>query len=213
VVKAFSHLPLLLNKTLNQQLSERWLIQSQAASEQQTGVRDLLADLRIEHLSWSGLPQPNAFDELFVSSSILKQLDRFWQRNIEPEWRRRHALFQSDQIRFKQLQKKDAEFGLRGESALRYVKLAPNFLDLTDTISVYHNIYSNNRDDAKVCFAAGLSLLRAGAIEEGSSALQRAAELDSSLARRARTLIKEHRRAWVNDDRLKHRTIMQGVCA
>jgi hypothetical protein len=213
VVKAFSHLPLLLDKTLNQQLAERWLVQSQAVSEQQTGVRDLLADLRIEHLSWSGLPKPNAFDDLLESNNILKQLDRFWQRNIEPEWRRRHVLFQNDQIRFKQLHKRDAEFGLHGESALRYIKLAPDFLDLDDTISAYHNVYSNNRDDAKVCYAAGLALLRAGANEEGSSALLRAAELEPSLARRARTLITEHRQAWVNDGQSNHRSIMQGVCA
>lgn len=214
VVKAFSHLPLLLDKTLNQPLAERWLMQSQGASEQrQTGVRDLLADLRIEHLRWSGLPHPNAFDDLSVSSKFLKQLDTFWQRDIEPEWRRRHAQFQNDQARFRQLQKQAAKNGLRGGSALRYIKLAPHFLEIPDTVSVYHTAYSNNRDDAKVCFAAGLALLRAGATEEGSSALQRAAELEPSLARRARALIDKHRQAWVTEDDYNQNTLRQEICA
>jgi hypothetical protein len=214
VVKAFSHLPLLLNKTLNQQLAERWLMQSQAPSEQQqTGVRDLLADLRIDHLCWSGLPHQNAFDDLFETNSVLKDLDALWQQDIEPEWRRRHAHFQSDQIRFRQLQKQAAKNGLRGESALRYLKLAPHFLEMSATLSLYHKVYNNNRDDAKVCFAAGLALLRAGANEEGSNALKRAATLEPSLAKRAQALIKEHRRAWVTEDDISQEAPMQGACA
>lgn len=214
VVKAFSHLPLLLDKTLNRALAERWLMQAQTAGEQQqTGVRDLLAELRIDQLSWSGLPQPNVFDELFTSSHILKQLDTFWQRDVEPEWRRRHALFQNDQLRFRQLQKRAAESGLRGESALRYIKLAPHFLELADTLSVYRDVFNNNRDDARVCFAAGLAQLRAGAIAEGSSALQRAGELDPALARRARSLISEHRQARLSEEIGGGAVPSQGICA
>jgi len=213
LVKAFSHLPLLLDKTLNQALAERWLMQSQTAGEPQTGIRDLLADLRIDHLRWSGLPQPSAFDDLFESNNILKQLDTFWQRTIEPEWRQRHAQFQNNQMRFRQLQKRAAESSLRGESALRYIKLAPHFMKLTDTLSLYHKVYSDNRDDAKVCFAAGLALLRSGANEEGCSAMQRAAELEPNLARRARALIKEYRQAWVTKDSQNQEALMQEICA
>jgi len=201
VVKAFSHLPLLLDKTLNRQLAKRWLIQAQTAGEQhKTGVRDLLAEFRIEHLRWTGRAHPSAFEALFKSATILKQLDQFWQRDIEPEWRRRHARFQNDRIRFTQLEKRAAsEDGLRAESALRYIRLVPHFLEMPETLSRYSNVYNNNRDDPKVCFAAGLALLRAGATDEGRHAVERAADLEPGLAKRVKAIIKEHHQAaWAS---------------
>lgn len=214
VVKAFSHLPLLLEKTLNPSLAERWLTQAQAAGEaSQSGIRDLLAELRLDHLSWSGLPDPNTFSALFKSATVLKQLDTSWQEDIEPEWRRRHARYQDDQRRFEQLQKRAEENGLRDESALRYLNLSARFLKPADALAACRSVYSTNRDDPRICFAAGLSMLRAGAGQDGTRALQRAAELDPSLAKRAHALINEHRQAWVHADAQDSSAHVQGICA
>ncbi len=214
VVKAFSHLPLLLVKTLNRQVAERWLVQAQTAGDRhELGVRDLLAELKLEHLQWSGLPTPNAFCIMFTSTAVLKQLDQLWQQDIEPEWRRRHARFQNDRSRFAQLQRRAAAGELRAESALRYIKLAARFLDKTDGLAGYRGVYATNRDDAKVCFAAGLALLRAGAGEEGSQALVRAAELEPSLATRAQALIVEHWQKWIHEGSFRDSADVREICA
>jgi hypothetical protein len=214
VVKAFSHLPLLLVKTLNRQVAERWLVQAQTAGDRhELGVRDLLAELKLEHLQWSGLPTPNAFCVMFKSTGVLKQLDQLWQQDIEPEWRRRHARFQNDRSRFEQLQRRATAGELRGESALRYIKLAPRFLDKTDALVGYRAVYATNRDDAKVCFAAGLALLRAGTGQEGSQALLRAADLEPSLVKRTHALIDEHRQKWIHEDRFTASAVVRDICA
>ena len=214
VVKAFSHLPLLLGKTLNRQVAERWLLEAQTASDRhQSGVRDLLAELRLDHLRWSGLPTPNAFCVLFKSTGVLKQLDQLWQQDIEPEWRRRHARFQNDRSRFEQLQRRAAQGELRGESALRYTRLAPRFLEKADALAGYRGVYATNHDDYRVCFAAGLALLRGGAGEEGSRALLRAAELEPSLAKRAQALIDEHRQEWIHQESFNSKTNVREICA
>lgn len=213
-VKAFSHLPLLLEKTLNPTLAERWLLQAQTAGEaSQSGIRDLLAELRLDHLKWAGLPEPNAFSALFKSATVLKQLDTCWQQDIEPEWRRRHARFQEEQARFQQLQKRADENGLRDESALRYIKLSTRFMKPADALNACRQVYRTNRDDPRVCFAAGLALLRAGSGQEGTRALQRAAELDPALAPRAQTLINEHRQAWARSDPANENRQVQEICA
>lgn len=201
VVKAFSHLPLLLDKILHKEHAERWLLQAQTAgNNQQVGVRDLLAALRIDHLAWKGLPAENAFDALFDNNEILKQLDSYWQNLIEPEWRLAHTQYKNDESRFDQLQKRALEQGLRGESALKLIKLAPRFVDEADALSIYQGIYNYNTDDAKVCFSSGLALLSAGETNTGIMALQRAATLEPTLAKRAHILINEHRQAWVHSD-------------
>lgn len=199
VVKAFSHLPLLLDKILNKEQAERWLIQAQAVgNNRHAGVRDLLAELRIDHLDWTGLPKKSAFDSLFENTGVLKQLDRYWQNRIEPEWQLVHTQYKDNQSRFNRLQKRALEQGLRGESALKLIKLAPRFVDQTDALDIYQGIYNHNTDDAKICFSCGLALLHAGETNTGVSALQRAATLEPALAKRAHSLINEHRQAWVN---------------
>ncbi len=214
VVKAFSHLPLLLVKTLNREVAERWLMEAQTASDRrQSSVRDLLAELKLDHLRWSGLPTPNAFCVLFKSTSLLRQLDQLWQQDIEPEWRHRHARFQNDRARFEQLQRRAARGELRGESALRYIKLTPRFLEKSEALAGCRGAYATNRDDSKVCFAAGLALLRAGAGQDGSQALLRAAELEPSLARRAHALIDEYRQQWIHEDSFSGKSIVREICA
>lgn len=214
VVKAFSHLPLLLKKTLNYPLAERWLMQAQTARGWRAyRIPDLLAELKIERLHWPGLPDPDAFSALFPSGTLLKQLDGLWQQEIEQEWRKRHARFQSDQSRFRQLQRRAADQALRGTSALRYIQLAPRFLGEADTVPAYRAVYATNADDPKVCFGAGLALLRAGAAQEGSQALQRAADLEPALARRVHVLIKEHRQALVRKEVFNEDAVIHGVCA
>jgi hypothetical protein len=214
VVKAFSHLPLLLEKILNPALAERWLAQAQAAGHaSQSGLRDLLAELQLDHLAWPGLPEANAFGALFKSATVLKQLDTCWQQDIEQEWRQRHTDFQDELSRFQQLQKRAGEDGLRDESALRYIKLGSRFLKPADAMAAWRRVYRSNRDDPRVCFAAGLAMLRSGAGQEGTQALQRAAELDPSLADRAYSLINEHRQAWVHADTTTGNSQVRGICA
>jgi hypothetical protein len=199
VVKAFSHLPLLLERTLTDELAARWLLQARSAADRYyADTRDLLAELQLDELQWRGLPEPSAFKLLFGYGAVLKQLDALWQEEVEPEWRRCHAQFQRDRLRFDQLQKRAAGSSLRDESALRYIDLAPRFLDQTDTLVAYRKVCAANHDDARVCLAAGTAMLHAGDSREGYKALQRAAELDPSLAERVRVLIEEHRSAWVH---------------
>lgn len=214
VIKAFSHLPLLLAKTLTPQLAERWLAQAQTASDRhQSGVPDLLAELKLDHLRWPGLPTPNAFCVLFNAGGLLQQLDRSWQRAIEPEWRLRHACYQNDRSRFERLQRRAATGELRGESAIRYIKLAPRFLDKTDALAACRGAYTSNLDDAKVCFSAGQALLHAGAGQEGGDVLRHAVELDPSFSMRAQALIDEHRQAWIHDDGSTETVIAQDIRA
>jgi hypothetical protein len=214
VVKAFSHLPLLLGKTLNRQVAERWLMQAQTAGDRhRSGVRDLLAELKLDHLSWSGLPTPNAFCLLFESTGVLKQLDQLWQHEIEPQWRRRHTRFQNDRSRFEQLQRRASQGELRGDSALRYIKLAPRFLEKADALAGCRGVYVTNHDDSKVCFAAGRALLRAGAGQEGGQALLRAAELDPAVAPQAHALIEEHGQKWIHEDPINGKAAVHGLRA
>jgi hypothetical protein len=214
VVKAFNHLPLLLDKTLNRKQAERWLMEAQTFGKQQkTGVRDMLAELRIDQLAWPGLPSDNAFDSLFSNSKVLKQLDAYWQSTIEPEWRAAHERYKNDEHRFNQLKTRALEQGLRGKSALKFIKLAPQFMDSEPASDVYQEIYNNNTDDAKVCFACGLALLRNNSSNAGIAALQRAESLDPTLAKRARTLISKHRNAWVDEDPAFSQTRTVGATA
>jgi hypothetical protein len=200
VVKAFSHLPLLLGKTLNKQHAERWLIEAQTFGQQhKTGVRDLLAELRLDHLTWQGLPAESAFNSLFSNRDVLKQLDQYWQNSIEPEWRKAHANYKNQETRFNHLKSRAEAQGLRGESALNFIKLVPRFVENQAATALYKDVFNSNNDDAKVCFACGLALLRANAGTAGTNALQRAANLDPVLEKRARALINEHRNAWVEE--------------
>jgi hypothetical protein len=177
------------------------------------GVPDLLAELKIDQLRWAGPPEPDAYSALFRSNYALKQLDILWQEDIEPEWRRRHTRHQNDQTRFLQLRRRAAENALRDESALRYIQLAPRFLEADDAVSAYRAAYATNTDDPKVCFAAGLALLRAGAAQEGAQALLRAAELQPELAARVTALIQEHRSALAHKEIFNDDTAMQSICA
>ncbi|MFQ5642523.1 MAG: hypothetical protein ACE5FQ_02375 [Thiogranum sp.] len=201
VVKPFSHFELLLEKLLSERSARRWLLQAQTrrSSIDQVDLRDLLAELNIEHLHWSRLPGKNAFNDLFDSTDILKRLDSHWQSLIEPEWNRRHAGFQKDRLRFEKLQARARQQGLRGDSALRYVKLAGKFMEREKAFAVYLAMYQANLDDANLCFTSGCEMLKSGNLREGCEALQRAAELDNALANRAHALISEYRRTWINE--------------
>ncbi len=199
VVKPFAHFELLLEKLLNEHSARRWLLQAQThSSNSQPDLRNLLAELNIEHLHWSQLPTKNAFHNFFTSTDILKSLDIHWQADIESEWNRRHASFQKDRLRFEKLQARARQQGLRGASALRYVKLAGKFMGREKAAAIYQDMYKANLDDANLCFSSGCEMLKSGNLREGFEALQRAAELDSSLANRAHALIDEHRHAWIH---------------
>jgi len=211
VVKPFAHFELLLEKLLSERSARRWLLHAQSHSSStsnQPDLRDLLAELNIEHLSWSQLPEKKAFHDLFTSTDILKNLDTHWQALIEPEWNRKHASFQNDRLRFEKLQSRAQQQGLRGDSALRYVKLAGKFMDREKAVAIYHKMYQTNLNDANLCFTSGYEMLKSGDLRKGCEALQRAAELDNSLANRAHALINEHRHAWIN----KNDNVVQLAC-
>ena len=201
VVKPFAHFGLLLEKLIDTGTTRRWLLQAQICNETNTAdLRELLAGLGIEHLQWSGLPAENAFQGIFTSTAILKSLDTYWQACIEAEWTERHNRFRQDRLRFEKLQARAHQ--LRGKSALRYVQLAARFLEQEQAVAVYRNMYNANRSDANLCFTSGRELLIAGCVKEGCAALQRASELDGSLANHAHALINEHRQVKVEERRI-----------
>jgi hypothetical protein len=67
-------------------------------------------------------------------------------------------------------------------------------------MAIYRSTYASNPNDAKVCFACGLAMLRATTGAEGADALELAKTLDPSLAKRANALLEEFRRAWMDED-------------
>jgi hypothetical protein len=60
-------------------------------------------------------------------------------------------------------------------------------------------MYQANPDNADICYASGREMLACGHSKEGYEALQRASELDRSLAIRAHALINEHKQAWLKE--------------
>ena len=198
VVKPFSHFELILERTLTEDTAKRWLLHAQASRDARyAGLRDLLAVLSIDHLQWSRLPECNAFHGIFKSNAILKKLDKYWQSLVATEWHERHSSYCEEATRFKKLQERAQQQYLRGDSALHYIKLAAKFLDEQEAISVYRSMYSSNQDNADICFASGREMLVCGHSQEGYEALQRASDLDNSLANRAHALINEHKHAWL----------------
>jgi len=198
VAHPFSYLPLLLRRLLDVEQSKRWLLQAQAGNDSgQTGLRDILASLNLDHLSWPGLPAQNAYSSVFRSPDPLKTLDKHWQRNVETDWKRRYKRFQQDRKRFERLHHEAGAETLHGDSAARYVKLAKRFLDKTDVVSAYLSVYHNNLNDAGLCMLCGQELLASGHSREGYAALQRACELEPALSHRAQDLMRGHREAWL----------------
>jgi hypothetical protein len=198
VVKPFSHFELILERTLTEDCAKRWLLQAQASRDpSHTDLRDLLAVLGIDHLQWSKLPERNAFHGIFKSSAILKNLDQYWQSMVSTEWGQLYRSFRKEKTRFEKLQERAQKQYLRGESALHYIQLATSFLDKKDATSVYLSMYRSNQDNADICYASGREMLACGYSQVGYEALQRASELDRSLAIRAQTLIKDHKQAWL----------------
>jgi len=209
VVKPFSHFELILERTLTEDAAKRWLLQAQASRDARyTGLRDLLAVLGIEHLQWSKLPERNAFHGIFKSAAILKKLDQYWQTMVAPEWEQRHRSFRKERTRFEKLQERAQLQSLRGESALHYIQLATSFLNKKDATLVYLSMYRGNQDNADICYASGREMLAIGYSKVGYEALQRASELDRSLAIHAKTLINDHKQAWLKQENVSTNTAL-----
>lgn len=204
VVKPFHHFELLLGKTLNRDTSNRWLLQAQTCNNENGDLRDLLASLGVERLTWHGLPEQSACISL-LSSNALKALDSDWQTRIQPEWDEHHSRFQHDLRRFKQLQQLHTEQALHGEPAMRYIELAEQLVDTDEVANICQSICDSNRSDAALNFACGRRLAESGHTQAGCKALQRAADLDRSLAHRAQAIINEQNRAWLNEDARDHK--------
>ncbi len=201
VVQPFSHLPLLLARLLEDERARRWLLQAQTGTDAtQFRLRDILSGLNIDHLHWTPLPEKNAFAAVFRSTDLLKQLDKDWQRSIETDWKRRYAQFQADKKRFQRLQEEASKKTLHGDSAIRYARLARRFLDKEGAAAICQDIYHNNLNDALLCMICGQEMLAVGESRRGCAALQRASELDATLANRAHALITAHRNAWLDDE-------------
>ncbi len=204
VVKPFSHFKLLLGKTLNRDTANRWLLQAQTGSQGNHELRDLLAGLGLDRLVWSGLPEQPASNRL-LSSDILKALDHDWQTRIQSEWDEHHSRFQHDLKRFRQLQQQHSEQSLHGEPAMRYIQLAEQLVDSDELASICQSVCDCNRNDAALNFACGRQLIESGHARAGCEALQRAAELNQSLAHRAHAIINEQNCAWLNEDMNEHK--------
>ena len=201
VVKPFSHFELILERTLTEGAAKRWLLHAQASRDSQyAGLRDLLAALSIDHLHWTKMPEHSAFHSIFNSNGILKNLDKYWQILVADEWQQRHNSYCRERKRFKHLQERAQQQYLRGDSALHYVQLASKFLGDKEAMSIYLSMYNANMDNADICFASGRRMLACGFSQEGYEALQRAAELDRTLAVQAQGLITEHKQAWLKQD-------------
>ncbi|TCK17045.1 hypothetical protein DFR30_0265 [Thiogranum longum] len=204
VVKPFSHFELLLGKTLNRDTANRWLLQAQTSNNDNREVRDMLAGLRLERLTWSGLPETPAINGL-VPGNVLKALDRAWQIRIQSEWDEHHARFQHDLKRFNQLRQQHAEQVLHGEPAMRYVELAEQLVDMDELAEICQSVCESNRNDPALNFSCGRRLIESGRARTGCQALQRAAELDQSLAHRAHAMINEQNCAWLNKPPEEHK--------
>jgi len=205
VVKPFSHFELILERTLTEDAAKRWLLQAQASLDaRHADLRDLLAVVGIDHLPWVKLPQRNAFHGIFKSNAILKNLDRYWQATVTAEWDQHHRSFCKKKTRFEKLRERAQLQSLRGESALHYIQLAAAFLDKKDAALVYLSMYKGNQDNADICFASGREMLACGNPQMGHEALQRASELDRSLAIRAQALINGHKQAWLGHGNNNH---------
>ncbi|HED52180.1 MAG TPA: hypothetical protein ENI83_01360 [Gammaproteobacteria bacterium] len=205
VVKPFSHFRLLLGKTLNRDTANRWLLQAQTGSNGNNELRDLLAGLGLDRLVWSGLPEQPASTHL-LSSDILKALDHDWQTRIQSEWDEHHSRFQHDLKRFRQLQQQHNEQSLHGEPAIRYIQLAERLVDNDELAGICQSVCNCNRNDAALNFACGRQLIESGHARAGCEALQRAAELNQSLAHRAHAIINEQNCAWLNEAVDEHKT-------
>jgi hypothetical protein len=174
---------------------KRWLLQAQASSE--TGLRDILASLNLDRLSWSGLPEKSAFNSVLQSPDLLKRLDKHWQQNIASDWKRRYKRFQHDRKRFERLHHEASAGTLHGDSAARYVKLAKRFLDKASVGSACLAVYHTNLNDPGLCLLCGQELLAADQAESGYAALQRASELQPGLSGRVQALMKAHQDGWL----------------
>jgi hypothetical protein len=178
--------------------AKRWLLQAQVSSESgETGLRDILASLNLDRLSWSGLPQKSAFHSVLQSPDLLKRLDKHWQQDIATDWKRRYKRFQQDRKRFERLHHEANAGTLQGDSAARYIKLAKRFLDKASVGSACLAVYHSNLNNAGLCMLCGEELLASELSEAGYAALQRACELEPGLSSRAKAIMKAHQDAWL----------------
>ena len=116
--------------------------------------------------------------------------------SVAQVWNRRYTRFRRENLRFEKMHERAQHQNLRGDSALKYIRLASRFLEEKQAAAIYLRMYQGNLDNADVCYASGRKMLSCGYATEAYEALQRAAELDRSLAVRAQALINEHKQAW-----------------
>ncbi|MEE9422627.1 MAG: hypothetical protein V3V50_05670 [Gammaproteobacteria bacterium] len=192
VVKPFTNLNAIMDRTLYQEDAERWLLQALAAGDisDQSSLRERLAMLGYKELHWTGLPRQPALETLFGCQwqTIAGQMDQRWQANVHQEWTDRHWRFRQNQDQFYALQQKAAKETITGATAIRYAKLAEEFLPKEEIVMLCKGLLRVNRTHADVSFQCGKQLLEAGS-DDGIRAIEIAIQLDPNYTNQGNTLI------------------------
>lgn len=192
VVKPFTNFNAVMDRTLYKEDADRWLLQALAAEDKHghISLRERLAVLGYSELHWPGLPQQAALDILFGRhwQAIAAQLDHNWQQSVQQAWTDRHWRFRQDQDQFYALQQKAAREAITGATAIRYLRLAEQFLKQDELLALCKRLLRVNRTHADVCFQCGKQLL-AAADDDGIRAIEIAMQLDKTYTTQGNRLI------------------------
>ena len=192
VVKPFTNLNAIMDQILHREEADRWLLQALAAENnpRQCSLRERLAILGYCELRWSGLPDHPAMESLFGRQwqAIAGQLDSHWQDNVQQEWTDRHWRFRQDQDQFHALQQQASKENITGATAIRYARLAEQFLPRDEMVTLCKRLLRVNRTHADVCFQCGKQILEAGS-DDGIRAIEIAIQLDPNYTSQGNTLI------------------------
>lgn len=192
IVKPFTNLNAIMDRTLHPDEADRWLLQALAAGNKtrQSSLRERLAVLGYNELHWAGPARQPAMEALFGRQwqVIAGQLDNHWQDNVQQEWTDRHWRFRQDQDQFYALQQQAAKEPITGATAIRYARLAEQFLDREEMIALCKRLLRVNRTHADVCFQCGKQMLAAGN-DDGIRAIEISIQLDPNYTNQGNTLI------------------------
>lgn len=192
IVKPFTNLNAIMGRTLRPEEADRWLLQALAAGNntRQSSLRERLAVLGYNALHWTGPATRPAMETLFGQQwqTIAGQLDNHWQDHVKQEWTDRHWRFRQDQDQFYSLQQQAARENITGATAIRYARLAEQFLTREEMVALCKRLLRVNRTHADVCFQCGKQMLAAGN-DDGIRAIEIAIQLDPNYTNQGNTLI------------------------
>ncbi len=192
IVKPFTNLNAIMDRTLHREEADRWLLQAVAAGNkaQHCSLRERLAALGYNELRWTCLPSQPAMEALFARQwqTIAGQLDAHWQDNVHQEWTDRHWRFCQSQDQFHTLQQQATTENITGAAAIRYARLAEQFLPKDEMVALCKRLLRVNRTRADVCFQCGKQILEAGS-DDGIRAIEIAIQIDPNYTSQGNTLI------------------------